>query len=807
MKKVLCILLTLAMVAGMIAAGTVIATAAAGTAKLALTAFPTESPIVADFDVTEIELNSQWADPTGAADATDFIQAAIDACAARGGGTVWLPKGEYRVTRGIDVKAFVTLCGDWQNPDIADDGDYGTLIIADVPSDTAKYPGLFRLHGNAGCMGLTVWYPEQRLNDAAGGGVLPYPYTFEYPGGRTGGEDYMMATVKNCTLLNSYRGIGASMHNVDGDWDHPLGNIHEMFNVANIYGTVLETGLSVHDSADVDVIEFVRFDNKYWTGAGAAFHAPAQADLDAYTFSHTTGFEMSALDWVQFVGLHAQKYLKGIRLIYTKRTNNDVAIAYSQFLDCATAVSPEELPPYSDAYSVLLTRCTLEGSVAAVDVSEGNQSVRLVDCDVTGEINGAVKEGTGLSPAALEHVPFNEHKPAQMVLYDVTQPPYNAPCTLFDTLPAVDATAAIQQALDDAGTAGGGIVYLPAGWYKIDTRLTVPAGVELRGSSPIPTRDNQGSSKGTVLMAYQGKDTGSPLTDPAFITLGSGAGLSGLRVFYPENTFFPPHAYPYTVRGQGGGVYITNVCIVNCDRGLDLPNCPDHYVRRLVGLAWHGMIRVGSGAGKIESCLGNATFLDRNGFNVPGWPDASVIYRAVFTENLQPNEVFVSIEGAVNERLMNIFMYGGKTSVHVRAGSATVINSGADGVGGPPFAADEGASLTVVNLMTYCPGADPNPPRVAIFNSHRRDYLYQPDFWDKLDDFLVEHIPGLWIPLRDFFIGLWKGIEGIFASPAWLWWLLGIVGGLGVLGTVAAAITAFLATLAGAIVAIFVFMR
>ncbi len=47
---------------------------------------------------------------------------------------------------------------------------------------------------------------------------------------------------------------------------------------------------------------------------------------------------------------------------------------------------------------------------------------------------------------------------------DVTQPPYNADNTGVD-----DVTSIIQQALDDAGTAGGGVVYLPAGTYRIKT--------------------------------------------------------------------------------------------------------------------------------------------------------------------------------------------------------------------------------------------------------------------------------------------------------------------------------------------------
>ena len=757
-RKIVSIVMLPVLLVMLIPAVSFTAAAAPGMAKIVTTVFPSEGLVVADFDVSEIELGGKYADPTGAEDATGFIQAAIDACAALGGGTVWLPKGRYRVTRGIDVKRFITLCGDWKNPDLVTGGDYGTLIIADVPPDTAKYPGLFRLHGSAGCMGLTVWYPNQRLNSAAGAGVLPYPYTFEYPGRRTGEQDYMMATVKNCTLLNSYRGIGVSMHNMDGDWSHEHDNIHEMFNAGNIYGTVLETGLSVHDSADVDVIEFIRFDNDYWTGAGSAFNAPARADLDAYTLAHTTGFEMSSLDWVQFVGLHARSCLKGIRFVRTKRSYNDVAVAYSEFLDCTTAASPEEPAPYHDYYSILFTRCILEGSKAAVGKSPGNKFVRLVDCAVKGELNCALNEGSGRSPGALDHQPFNEHKPARAVLYDVTQPPYSAPFTRNGTLPTIDATAAIQQALDDAGTAGGGLVYLPAGWYRVNTRLTVPAGAELRGCAPLPTRDNHGSSQGTVLMAYEGADTGTPLIDPAFITLnGDGAGLSGLRVFYPENPFFPPRAYPYTIRGHGSGVYVTNVCVVNCDRGLDLPDCPDHYVRRLVGLAWHGMIRVGRGAGKIESCLGNATFLDRHGFSVPGWPDGNIIYPAVFEEYLRPNEVFIEVDGAVNEKLMNVFMYGGKTTVHVRAGSALAVNAGADSVGGPPFAADEGASLSVVNFMFYCPGASANPPRVTYYNYHIRNGQ-KPGFGQQVLEFFDrawQWVKELFMPVVDCFRRLW----------------------------------------------------
>jgi hypothetical protein len=47
-------------------------------------------------------------------------------------------------------------------------------------------------------------------------------------------------------------------------------------------------------------------------------------------------------------------------------------------------------------------------------------------------------------------------------IIDVTEAPYNA-----DNTGTNDATAAIQSALNDAGLSGGGVVYLPAGTYKV----------------------------------------------------------------------------------------------------------------------------------------------------------------------------------------------------------------------------------------------------------------------------------------------------------------------------------------------------
>ena len=75
--------------------------------------------------------------------------------------------------------------------------------------------------------------------------------------------------------------------------------------------------------------------------------------------------------------------------------------------------------------------------------------------------------------------------------------PENPPGTVFDAVAdfgadnhgQADATSAVQQALNAAAAAGGGIVFLPAGLYRCDGQLTVQhSGIVLRGAGETETR-------------------------------------------------------------------------------------------------------------------------------------------------------------------------------------------------------------------------------------------------------------------------------------------------------------------------------
>lgn len=83
--------------------------------------------------------------------------------------------------------------------------------------------------------------------------------------------------------------------------------------------------------------------------------------------------------------------------------------------------------------------------------------------------------------------------PARRALpvFDVTRPPYSC---VPDGASSHDCTPGIQKAIDDAGAAGGGIVYLPEGEYRIRSPNSSyflrigRSNVAIRGDGPDRTR-------------------------------------------------------------------------------------------------------------------------------------------------------------------------------------------------------------------------------------------------------------------------------------------------------------------------------
>ena len=152
-----------------------------------------------------------------------------------------------------------------------------------------------------------------------------------------------------------------------------------------------------------------------------------------------------------------------------------------------------------------------------------------------------------------------------------------------------DCTAIFQRLLDEAGKAGGGVVYVPAGRFRLDGTLTVPANVTLQGIFRwAPTTPSVESASGSVLCAYAGRNAPK---DPPFIALaGDNAALAGLIVVYPEwrKTEVPPVPYPPCVGSQDTqNVSVQDCLLLNPYDGIRLVRAHRHLVRNLTGYPSH----------------------------------------------------------------------------------------------------------------------------------------------------------------------------------------------------------------------------
>jgi len=173
---------------------------------------------------------------------------------------------------------------------------------------------------------------------------------------------------------------------------------------------------------------------------------------------------------------------------------------------------------------------------------------------------------------------------------------------------ASDDTAAFQRALDAAGDAGGGVVNVSAGTYRIMGTLTIPRAVTLQGVFHAPPTDRGGQPlrlDGTVLQAFanRGNAEGEP-----FIRLGGEmATLAGVIIHYPEwrREDVPPLPYPPAVGAKGvNDVAVLDCLIVNAYEGIHFDRTARFIVRNVFGYPSYRGLYVDAcyDIGRVENC-------------------------------------------------------------------------------------------------------------------------------------------------------------------------------------------------------------
>ncbi len=212
--------------------------------------------------------------PDNREDQTAKLQNWLDQVAQNGGGSAFLPSGRYRIDGSITVPTGVILTGSWSAPH---HGllEKGTVIDAYGGRGSEEGPALFELSQSSGVKGITIIYPEQKLDN-----VQAYPWTFHGKG--------MHNTIENVTLVNSYNGICIGPEN------------NELHLIKNVYGCVLRRGIMIDNTTDIGRIENVHFNPHYWYRSGhkgmdpdlkpnpeiaTAFYM--QENLEAFIFGRT----------------------------------------------------------------------------------------------------------------------------------------------------------------------------------------------------------------------------------------------------------------------------------------------------------------------------------------------------------------------------------------------------------------------------------------------------------------------------------------------------------------------------------------
>lgn len=664
----------------------------------------------------------------GKSDDTEAFAAAVRYAESSKGGTVYVPRGRYNISKPLYIPRSVYLMGEWENPDIHPDQMHAASILQVLPSAQNKQGRYcIGIGPSAGIIGLTLYYTEQDFRNPVS--YPPAIKVLDTEGGDTSG----FATVRNVTLVNPCTGISCGP-----EWN-------ELHVVEHVFMSPLQMGVFINMVTDIGRLEDIHISADYWARFDSRL---SQEQLQAAMKARTIGMEMQRADWqycmgacirdvntafvfnrmknskdvtdganAQFYDIHIQNVKTGFQLNYINTLGISVTKAaietdgspesvclnfgedYNGVLQLNGAVLKNEggscIRTETKAKGMMAivdsvfqtpaggTAIMLEGSSAAIthSVFEGaGYAVCLRDSSIALTLDKNRYDGEaakGITDAA--NVYIGNQPYSEIGHYKMSPKTRPCPGPLGDCLMSVmeagarpdedaDSTAPFQRAIDLVAQAGGGIVYVPGGTYRFRGGLMLRKGVELRGISESGHHSN---GLGSVLYVYANQ--GNEATEP-FIQMEEGSGIRGLTFWYPQQSQVRPVQYPWTIRGLGKYVYLVNVNIAGAYRGVDFGtyDCGGHYIRYLTGQTFKCNLWIdkSSETGYVKNCHFNPHFFFR--VKNSGLEGSEAENReSSFFEFLhhldQELEAFV-FGSTTDEQIFDVFNYRGHTGMIVGRG-------------------------------------------------------------------------------------------------------------------------------------------
>jgi hypothetical protein len=252
-------------------------------------------------------------------DDTAAFQRALDAAYKSGGGAVYVPPGRYLFKGTLTIPDGVSLRGSFgcvpshsgiRNQDQPKPGDDGSALFVIAGRGSEEGKPFLTLNTNSSVSGLTIYYPEQVMDDSP----IPYPWTIAMRGKNPAAFDL--------ELLNPYQGIDASQN--------------ERHNIRNITGQPLRRGIWVDAIYDIGRIENVHF-NPWWNSHSKVYQWQT-ANGEAFIFGRA--------DWEYVLNTFCFGYRVGYKFVETKTgacNGNFLGIGAD---DCNRAMLVEQSAPY-----------------------------------------------------------------------------------------------------------------------------------------------------------------------------------------------------------------------------------------------------------------------------------------------------------------------------------------------------------------------------------------------------------------------------------------------------------------------------
>lgn len=725
--------------------------------------YPSDDVIIAGFNVLDYS-----ADPTGTSDSTDAFRQALLDCAYAGGGVVWAPNGTYKLLGNLQIPVACTLRGDWKQPADNDLEVEGTVLLAYAGRGSSTGRAFLSLDSGAGVRNLAIYYPEQTI-----AAVTPYPYAISMSAQSGTAMNLTLVNAYNGLTSSVWHNSMHYIRNVYGtplqagiflEHVYDVGRIEELvfspkywadsglpgapsFGAITAYtqGGNGSVGIAIGRN-DWEVMNDVTIEN-YATGV-KLFDSNGHSNGSIYNLT-VTGARIGILadstnpiGWlVSASSVEATAGPDPIAvLLDTSFQNMSLQFNKTSFAGSGTAVRQlgNGLSSFVNSsfqsWGATKTAIEVEQGTVLVQGSEfaaATGAQKHIWLGSTTSSASILSNDYGGTPVIANDAPLNTeiaidhaartyesisgapyvravHPQPSLTgssdFYNVLEAPYSAAAD-----GATDDTAAIQDALDDAGTAGGGTVYLPAGKYRVNGTLSVPAGVELRGAQDVPFHT---TSEGTVLLAYtlanKGLEAGTPFISLQSDAVIGGSGIRGVMVWYPEQSVDDFTPYPWAIQSQGPNCWVIYTNVTNAYQGVDFGtyNNNGHVLDYLAGAGVKTGLFVGntSTEGWVENVHFNPMLWLSSTLPRPDTNSVDSAFQKLWPWQKANGTPFLF--GYVeNGHVSETFLYGAKDGIRFieqpSLGSfhGTILNHGTDGAKvGARFSAVDAQGIDFINF-------------------------------------------------------------------------------------------------------------